>query len=678
MIPPLYKKVEKLKKFLLMAFAWMLCLHGVMMSDVLAEDVEVLELKEHPRLWVPADTIYHLKDKLHTPYMKSSAARVIGDADWLVDAEPIAPEEGRTHQQGTRAIASHLQTLTAAYVLTRDQKYRDAAMRHLANILNWNHISCEANVNTPLEDKKFFCLSYGEHGADIALLYDVLRPDITESEMKVFNDVLDRFYLWQALRAYERNPWWVNKQWSNWNGVCAGGMGMLALAFYDDRPEVRKLIPFVDQSLMHYFQSYITNGGGNHEGTGYWNYGMHYAIRYLLSYENATGQKHPAFDIPELAKSLHFPVDFHRLTFGDNDGWHPSGMYFMMADRTNQPDAAMRAATYLMYEVPPAPKPEDRDRLQRTHTGGDILFAADSIPSDQAMSKLKAQREQNPKPLARVYENLEWAVLADDSAFAKMRMTVRGGSSQIRGHGHLDLLAFKCEVHGVRFIEDQPGGVMSVNYTGRGQDLYSRSAAAKSTLFVDGIACDENTEVTSTDIVEAPGIIGIRIDASNIYLRRWRGFIGRLFLQIDSRYWLVIDTAPGRGMESRFHTFAKLEKGQDWVRLSKQAQPSKHHQTPLSDQTEQLTMTFASLSPSQIQYGTGMPSTPRPQTTIIRWMNNSRSRDSLNVTALNPGPDALNLKLARDAEGFVINASGADIEDRTILLTSDLKLREAN
>ena len=30
------------------------------------------------------------------------------------------------------------------------------------------------------------------------------------------------------------------------------------------------------------------------------------------------------------------PVDFHRITFGDNDGWHPTAMYFLMAKRTGQ------------------------------------------------------------------------------------------------------------------------------------------------------------------------------------------------------------------------------------------------------------------------------------------------------------------------------------------------------
>lgn len=624
-------------------------------------DAVELKLAAHPRLWVSPDTVQNLKNKLHTPYMKSAAARILQDAEYLVTAKPIAQGEGKTQQAGTRAIAGHLQTLTTAYVLTREPKYREAAMRHLENILTWKQISCEANVNTPAENPMFFCLSYGEHCADIALMYDIFRPDITDAEKKIFNDVLDRFYLSQALRAYDQRPWWVNKEWSNWNGVCAGGMGMLALAFYDDRPEVRKLIPFVEASLAEYFKSYITNGGGNHEGTGYWNYGMHYAMRYVLSYERATGQKHPAFENQMLAKSLNFPVDFTKITFGDNDGWHPTGFYFLMAERTNQPDAAVRAAAFLMHEVPPAPSADTRDRLARTATG-DILYAADAIPTAETMQKLKLEHEKNKQPLARVYEGLGWAVLADDAVFPTMRLSARGGSNQVRGHGHLDLLAFKALVNGVRFIEDQDGGNMAVNFTGRGTDLYARSAAGKSTLFVDGLGCDENTATSIPEVVEADGIRGIRIDGSKIYMPRWRNFIGRLFLMVDSRYWLVIDTAPGHGMESRFHTYAEVEVGDNWALLTK------------SD--EKLMMTFASLSTSVMQQSRGTPCYPREQTQILRWMNTGSTRDSLQVAALNPGTEKLTIKTSKDEDGFVVEVSGKDIAPRTIRLTKDLKLRE--
>jgi hypothetical protein len=234
-------------------------------------ETTLLTLKSSPRLWVNPDTALNLKNKLHTPYLASQAARVIEDADWLVTAQPIAEGEAGPYQQGTRAIASHLQCLTAAWVLTRDAKYRAAAIRHLSNLLDWKQISCEAHPGIPAETVMPFCLSYGEHAADIALMYDLFRADITPEEQKVFFAVLDRFYLKAALNCLKAPPWWANKEWSNWNGVCAGGIGMLALAFYDDRPECRALIPFVEKSLGEYFKSYIKNGGGNHEGTGYWN-----------------------------------------------------------------------------------------------------------------------------------------------------------------------------------------------------------------------------------------------------------------------------------------------------------------------------------------------------------------------------------------------------------------------
>ncbi len=622
-------------------------------------DFELLELKPHPRLWVPDDTILNLKDKLHTPYLRSAAARILADADWLVDLEPISQKEVRTNQQGTRLIASHLKCLTSAYVLTREQKYRAAAMRHLANILTWRHISCEANINTPVERKMFFCLSYGEHAADVALMYDIFQPDITPAEMKVFDAVLDRFYLWQALRAYEDKPWWVNKSWSNWNGVCAGGMGMLALAFYDDRPEVRKLIPFVETSLAHYFQSYIDNGGGNHEGTGYWNYGMHYAVRYLLSYERATGRKHPAFDIPELGKSLHFPVDFSGMNFGDNDGWHPAGFYFMMADRVNLPDAAMRAATFLMQEVPPAPAPATRPRFSQT-TSADILYAADFIPSDEAIQQLKAERLQEKHPMARVYEGLGWGILMDDTAFPTLRLSARGGSSKITGHGHMDLLGFKCAINGEVMIEDQKGWMPKIAFTGRGHHLYSRSAAAKSTIFVDGLSPAENMTCKTTEVISGEGLLGIRIDATGIYMPMWgRSFIGRLFLLVDRAYWLVIDVAPGRSLESRFHTYADLETGDNWALLRKG--------------NEKLMMTFASLDGSTLQLSLGTPENAVPQTKIMRWISTGPTAGTQHVTALNPGGEKLVLKVSQEVAGFAIETIGSQ-GTRVIRLTRDLRL----
>ena len=164
--------------------------------------------------------------------------------------------------------------LTTAWSLTKEAKYRKAAMKHLANILSFNQISCEANRTIPASVDMGFCLSYGEWACTIGLMYDLFRRELTDEEKNVFFAVLDRFLMKAALQCVERPMWWANTEWSNWNGVCSGGMGVMALAFYDDLPAARKLIPFVEKSLGEYFKSYIHNGGGCREGTGYWNYGM--------------------------------------------------------------------------------------------------------------------------------------------------------------------------------------------------------------------------------------------------------------------------------------------------------------------------------------------------------------------------------------------------------------------
>lgn len=617
----------------------------------------VLTLKPSPRLWVTKDTLLNLKDKLHTPEMKAYAKKIIEDADLLVKAEPIGPGETRTNQHGTRLIASHLQCLTAAWALTRDQKYRKAAIKHLKNILNWNQISCEANSKTPAERKMFFCLSYGEHAADIALMYDFFRQDITPEEQKVFFDVLDKFYLKEALRAQKRPPWWANKEWSNWNGVCAGGMGMLALAFYDDRPECRVLIPFVEKSLGEYFKSFIKSGGGCHEGTGYWNYGMHYAMRYILSWENATGKKHPILEIEELKKTLHFPMDFTGITFGDNDGWHPTGMFFLLAKRLNEPSAALRAAAFLpgYFER----KMKDRTRLSRVALG-DNLYAGDAIPSSEEMEKLKKSHSEKKDPVARVYDGLGWGSLADDSAFPSLRLSARGGSSKIAGHGHMDLLSFKCSLNGEKMICDQKGGgYSSVTFGGLGHELYSRSAASKSTIFVDGLPFRPNSECNKTEVVNGNGLLGIRIDGSRIFHSR-RGFIGRLFLMVENRYWLIIDTASGHSLESRFHTYADFTRGNDWLSLK--------------SGKEQLMITFASLGGGGMQESRGMPTNLTDQSFIFRWMSSKR-KTTVHVTALNPGSEKLGVEIINGKNGELsINVTGQNDYKRTIKLSSKLEL----
>jgi hypothetical protein len=648
----------------------------ILLQPVLAESIEttvILKMQDHPRLWVGKEDLQALRGKIESPKLQLAAEKVIKDANWILQQELIQENEESSYQAKTRAIASRLKNLTLAWVITGKMEYRKAAMLNLKNMMQWNQISCEARKGMPHDPLWYFCLSAGEHCADVALMYDLFKPDLNEEEKKIFNDVIDRFYLKAALRAKDRNPWWAHKEWSNWNAVCSGGIGMLALAFYDERPEARELIPFVEESLSQYFKSYIKNGGGNHEGTGYWNYGMHYAMRYLLSWERATGKKHPAFSIPEIGKSLHFPLDFTKINFGDNDGWHPSGFFFMMAERTKQNNAALRAAhhVYGSLNKPSVktnnltePKKKQKPKKPRTKFSRvyapDWLYAIKYIPSETVMKDMEIERQNKKQPLARVYNGLGWGALADDSVFPNIRLAVRGGSNKVTGHGHIDVMSFKCRIGNQTIIEDQKGGGYSpVTFTQRGHHVYSRSPAAKSSLFVHGLPPMEDGEAKSIVAVSGNNLQGIRLDGTGLYLKRWRrDFIGRLFLMVDQSYFLIIDASQAGGsrknLEARFHTYGKPEIHKDWVTIRK------------GDET--LTASFASLGKTKLIHAFGMPETGQNATKMLRWLGSS----SVLATALNPGNEKLELKLQKISQGYSIKISGNNIKDRLITVTDKL------
>ena len=625
-----------------------------------------LKLIDAPRLYVTAEIAANLKDKLHSPYLKSEAAHVLQDAESLTRLPPLKEGASVTWQAGTRAIDSRLQCLTCAWVLTRQPRYRQAAIKHLGGLTEWNQISCEANAATPVEPILPYCLSYGELAHTIGLMYDLFRPEMTDAERQAFMGVFDKFLMKAALNCLINPPWWANKEWSNWNGVCAGGMGVMALALYNDVPEARKLIPFVEQSLEAYFKSYIQNGGGCPEGTGYWNYGMAFAMRYLLSWEHATGKKHPALKIRELGQSLFFPVDFTGITFGDNDGWGPMSFYFMLAKRMNQPQAALRAAAYLLQ--PLARKSKRTGGFARV---GDLLYAADMIPTAAEMEKLRQAHLKKKVPMARVYKGMEWAALADDEAFPSLRLALRGGSSKIVGHGMLDLLSFRCRVNGELMITDAQGeGYMASTFGKRGHEIYGRSIASKSTLFVDGLGCTTEVACDKTEVVKAKDILGIRVDGSHIYIPRWNNiFAGRLALMVENSYWLIIDQVRStrevdlHWAESRFHTYAADKRGKNWVSLKSGPQ--------------RMMMTFAALGPAAMLEACSMPTDPAATpSTILRWMGATAKHDNLQVVALNPGSQKLGIQIRQEPKGtYAIDVTRPGGKKRIIRLGAGLKLK---
>lgn len=603
----------------------------------------VLSLRAHPRLFTHPDMTSHIRANLHSRYLKQYAQDVLADADRLVKQRPLSWDDVKGPVFNTTpTIRTHLLCLLSAWVLTREARYRRAALDYFAALTAFPHICCEAHKSDPEEKPFFFCLSYAWFAVAAGYMYDLFREGMTAEEEAVILALLDKHLMKEALRCLEQPPWWAHKRWSNWNGVCSGGMGIMALAFHDVLPAARKLIPFVEKSLNEYLQSYVDNGGGCPEGTGYYNYGMWYAMGYLLCWQNATGRKHPALRIKELGKSLHFPIDFHRLTFGDNDGWHPSAYHFLLARQLNQPEAAFRAAGYL--ELPAGTGATRRRRGAGANTG-ELLFAADAIPTDRETADYRKRHARKQVPVARVYQGMAWGALADDEAFPVLRMTVRGGTTAAAGHAMQDQFSFKCMVRGECMITEQADRPR-VSFTKRGNDVFGRAAGSKSSLFIDGLGCDLKAETDTSRVVKRGNVLGIRVEGARCFQPHWKdAFVGRLFLLVESRYWLVIDRAwwgratEGYGMEARFHTFAESRQGRDWVSLK--------------SGKERMTMTFASLEKAVLQRAVGLPTYPDRPTTLFRWMSKGTFNDNVLVAALHPGRSRLKLAVCREDRGRI-------------------------
>ena len=598
-----------------------------------------LKIKKHPRLFGPSDLTTHLQKHIRNAYIKTEADAVLVDANYLVRLKPVEWDDIEGHLYPiSHQIASQIENLTGAWALTRDMRFRTAALKRVEALTGFSHIGCESHKTMPLEKGEFFCLTYGWHSVAISYLYDLLQPEISDEEDAIIMGFLEKHLMKRAKQCLTRPPWWVNTDWSNWNGVCAGGMGILALSFYDRFDVAPELVSFVDKSLSAYLGSYISNGGGCPEGTGYYNYGMQFSIPYLKCWESATGRKHPALKIKELGKSLHFPMDFHRMSFGDNDGWGPTGYQFWLANRMQEESISLKIASHLKVGDPVESKLRTKsDGANR----GMLLYAAEDVPSPSKVDMFCKKKARKKTPVARVYKGMGWAALADDDVTPSLRMTVRGSTTAKAGHASRDQFSFKCGVNGECMISDQhdrPG----VSFTKRGNDVYGRSAPSKSGLFIEGLGCDLSMNEDTTEIVEAKGIKGLRVHGGGTYLLRWQNaFIGRLFLLVEGKYWVIVDrqSVGANCMEARFHTFADSRHGKDWLRLK--------------SGKERLTMSFASLDRAVMQTSPGMPTYPDQQSTIFRWITSERNNDNVLVTALNPGNSRLEISLKRENEGVV-------------------------
>ncbi|MCE9590310.1 MAG: heparinase II/III-family protein [Planctomycetes bacterium] len=601
-----------------------------------------MKLRPHPRLYVTPAQIARLRDPLRDPALRGAATAVVTAADEALKSTdvPYTRDVHNEHLIRARNNQGRVVSLLVRWFQTGDRRFRDAAVAHIDAMAKWEYWSWITWRQGNADPMAIYDLSYGENATTIAIAYDWLRADLTPAERGRFlNLARERVFKPFLHHTKSKKPgekaWWYGHPQTNWNTVCAGGAGMLALAMLGEVSEARPVIPRAEWSFRQYMLELDKTGGAWPEGIGYWNYGMRYAFMYLLSHENATGKRHPLLHRAATRATLRFPVELcpNRVpcSFGDVNHFHPMPFHFEAARRLVCGDVL----AMLEAQVP--------DLSKRTTGWPDaaemLLLHPRRIPKTRGAAG----------PVARLYKGQDWFILADRLTAPKLYLSGRGGTTKVP-HSHLDLLSFHCVVNDESMVTNlMPGEYLDTTFSARRWDIFEMGPGSKNTILINGVGVTPNSSVTTRPI-RFPGAIGYRLDATSAYGDMRDGkiatFCGRVFLLLDAGAILIVDRVElphvGR-VESRMHTFTKAA-----VTKSGAA---------LRGKRQRMSVAYACDRPAGLFTAQGAPTTPGVGATVLRWCSQKQELAFTMATMLVPGATPGGVKITAGKGGFEVAVS---------------------
>lgn len=615
----------------------------------------MMRLRKHPRLYLTQGHYSRLNEKVSHPVARKARRNLRLLAEQYLDNEVIEldPAVHNAHLIRARKMQSKVVTLLAEYKRTGKAAYREALLRDVESISEWEYWSWLAMRKGDPRPEAIFDLSYGENSATLALVFDALHDELSAPERELFVETartrsLKPFLHW--MRAAEK-PKYFKHPHTNHNTVCCGGAGMLALAMGELCEESAMVLNFVEESVAPFFEA-LGNDGGWPEGIGYWNYGMRYGFMYLLSWEQSTGKEHPLLCLPGTEATLQFPLLFspHGVpcSFGDVNRFAVKPFHYAAAERLGADEVLAELDRRVMTKPVPAttdgPWPDDAE-LALLHSG-----------------ETREGRLDGWKNHCFV-DGLEWACFADRLPRSNLYISVRGGTTEVP-HAHRDLMSFFVVVGDEKLIENV--GVddyMDTTFSKYRFDLYETSSHSKNTVFINGVSIEDKVKVDS-QLIRRRGAVGLRMDATeamgSIRYGPMATFCGRAVLLVRNRGILIIDrvvAAHPALVESRLHTFCKTTFSRTGARIR-----GKKHQ---------LQVAFAATQDFRLKPGMGIPSHPqRWPDTMIRCVTEQKVMSSTIACLLLPDGEA-GVALAERGRFTTVTLSG-DVSARLRFETDSL------
>lgn len=583
----------------------------------------------HPRLLFDARGLETIRAESATGSLAPIRGRLLDRANRLLTAAPLLVSTAKRGEpdppgqlkglEAARRLQGRVLTFGMAFLLTGEQRYRDAAMAQLDHALeNWP-IWVDTAHQPPYD------LMTGENCLTYGVAYDWLYDALTPAERTRLREGVERRALSGYLQATTsgKPPFWYTAE-MNWNTVTNGGATMLALALGRDSELGERVLKLSAPAMAH-FWNHLGEDGGWAEGTGYWTYGYRYAFMAADALRRA-GRPQGADYLgrPGARATGYFPIVFNpgrklSASFGDSPARAQDPLFYFLAREYHNPDFAW----FEDRATPPA----------LTHEGWPEEALTLVWKSQAGADAAPGAPRQPTIPPVKAFPSIGWAMLAPSQPDPPFFLAFKNGSLAA-AHTHLDLNHVSVGVGDTMILPDLGSRPYPADYfdARRRYTYYETSTAGHNTVLVGGKGQMVGRKGTLRGPFEGSRYIaftGVADHAYEVPTTRARRHVAF----VDNRYFVLLDEiepAEATSVELRFHSYGEIA-----PRVHGGWTVSQHGASVDVVSPNEGTGPGATLS-GTVEDATGWTKPVR----VLRLRSTADSRRFLFVTVLVPSPDA--------------------------------------
>lgn len=286
--------------------------------------------QKHPRLFIHSDDVESYRERAKNGDLKEICSAIMKECEKSIGEELIAeppyrygvgPEQGKLSQQimgSTRRPMDIMEQCGLAYLLTGDKKFGEETKRRILHFFSWEPYGPSSYES--YDEPAMWVMMRGIRAYDWT--YDLFSPIERENVEKVMKIRASQFY--DHLR--HRQQYQINPYESHANRTL-GFLGEACLCFAHEWDEAEDWLKYVLTMYWNIFPVWGKEDGGWHEGPGYWNSYMSFALHFIIALKKATGidlmEKNFFHNTPYY--SLYTNPPYAKMSpFGDGESGPPS------------------------------------------------------------------------------------------------------------------------------------------------------------------------------------------------------------------------------------------------------------------------------------------------------------------------------------------------------------------